>query len=35
VLRFTAANGTWVWATGAGCGASGAGASTLDRAKVG
>ena len=35
VVRFTAANGTWVWASGPDCGAPGAGASRLDAAKVG
>jgi hypothetical protein len=35
VVRFTAANGTWAWASRADCGTPAAGASTLDHAKVG
>jgi hypothetical protein len=35
VVRFTAANGTWAWASGSSCGTTQAGASTLGRAKVG
>jgi hypothetical protein len=35
VVRFTAANGTWAWASRADCGTQEAGASTLAHAKVG
>jgi hypothetical protein len=35
VARFTAADGTWAWASGSTCGTPGIGAATLDRAKVG
>jgi hypothetical protein len=35
VVRFTAANGTWAWASGSSCGMTQAGASTLGHAKVG
>jgi hypothetical protein len=35
VVRFTAADGTWAWASGATCGSPGTGAATLGSAKVG
>ena len=35
VVRFTAGNGSWAWASGPDCGAPGVGASRLDAAKVG
>jgi len=35
IVRFTAANGSWAWASGAACGSSGADASTLGTARVG
>jgi len=35
VVQFTAANGTWVWATGADCGLQGSGADRLGFVKVG
>ena len=35
VVRFTAGNGSWAWASGPDCGAPGLGASRLDAAKVG
>jgi hypothetical protein len=35
IVRFTAANGQWVWATGPDCGLAGAGAAQLDAVKVG
>ena len=34
VIRFSAANGYWAWATGAGCGTPAAGADTLDKVPV-
>jgi hypothetical protein len=34
VVRFTAGNGGWAWASGAACGASGGGAATLDKVPV-
>jgi hypothetical protein len=35
VVRFTAADGSWVWASGAGCGTPGVGAGKLAAVKVG
>lgn len=35
VIRFTAANGSFAWASGPDCGTPGAGAATLDKVKVG
>lgn len=35
VVRFTAGNGSWVWASGPECGAPGVGANRVDAAKVG
>lgn len=35
IVQFTAANGTWVWAVGAECGATGGDADRLDAVKVG
>ena len=34
VVRFTAANGFWAWASGPGCGTPGAGADTLNKVQV-
>jgi hypothetical protein len=35
IVRFTAANGQWAWASGADCGTQAAGAATLDKVPVG
>jgi hypothetical protein len=34
VVRFSAANGVWAWASGPGCGAPGAGAAKLAAVQV-
>jgi hypothetical protein len=35
IVRFTAANGQWAWASGADCGTQASGAATLDKVPVG
>jgi hypothetical protein len=35
IVRFTATNGHWAWASGADCGTRSAGAATLDKVPVG